>query len=406
LNCIKKNIKYLLFALIVCIIFLRCDSDKYLDNQFQLIDLEHANIVNISINNYNVNVDSVGQITTGIMLFSDSTISIQFIDKLYLAGFWVGCEDYEDPSANLSWVGTYPGSNYTSNWGENKRGVFYYARHTVDPTIIKWPLEYGYPVDETGNPIIMGDYMTWSALTSDSLEIPILSHPIPHLVYTHHVWGYSNWIYSFYDLKQSIFIRFTIQNIGAADLHNIYIGFYTDTDLLPYGNSTGYDYQNAISYTYTPTDTGWTNVAGITFLEINGETNPSSLITSHRIMRKNAVLDPDFGEIGFETAEQVLYALKGLSNSGESMIDPITLEPTLYAFTGDPVFGTGWLDTLGDVRSLINGPVLSIGAGETASVTVLLHYAKGEGLAEAIEHLRNEINIIRAMPESWIVDDN
>lgn len=110
MNCIKKNIKYLLFALIVCIIFLRCDSDKYLDNQFQLIDLEHANIVNISINNYNVNVDSVGQITTGIMLFSDSTISIQFIDKLYLAGFWVGCEDYEDPSANLSWVGTYPGS--------------------------------------------------------------------------------------------------------------------------------------------------------------------------------------------------------------------------------------------------------------------------------------------------------
>jgi hypothetical protein len=235
--------------------------------------------------------------------------------------------------------------------------------------------------------------MCWTFLTSDTtiLSKSILSEPIKNLRITQAVYGYKR-----DDLRNIIFIRYEIENISPKNWDGVYIGFYSDTDLSPNPmiNRTGYDSTRGLTYTYSDTST---IVTGFTFLE-----TPKSLgVTSHRIMRKNNYIDPDFGEYSFTSSEQILYALKGLSNSGRPMINPSTNRSTLYAFTGDPVSGEGWLDTEVDVRSMISSGPFSLSINEAQRITLVWVVNDGINLQDALTKLKSKVDQIKSGSELW-----
>lgn len=389
-------------TVLVCVFILiglfACEESKT-----DITDKERSDLVPLSetmldINDIQIRLDSLGRLMYG-QLADDTTISgSSYSPNLNcLSGFWVGQETASEYHANLIWNWE-PFSNFTSMISDSSGGIYRIEPTYIDPDTINWPFDLDFPSNGNDEPKLLGDLMLWMPLVSAQVESPgFYASPIPNVSYSYTVWAYDE-----PDLSKTMFLRLTIRNNSTSTLEDLRIGFFSDTDLDWSQNATGYDSLRALTYTYTPSDQGHTYVGGYTFLDVDGSREPALIVSSHRIMRKNNYLDPDFGEIDVTTPEQIIWAMKGLSNSGQPMINPVTGASTLYAFTGDPVAGTGWIDTQIDVRSLLNSGLVSIAAGEQISATVVFSVVIGDSLQEGINGLRETINEIRSKTELWV----
>jgi len=397
-----------------------CDSGKISGEDSGETGGTHAPqpAVEFQVNDISVVVDSSGQLTEMAWHSVDGEANLAF-----QAGLWLAAVQDGTPRANLAWVGTYPPTNYAASWGGKRSGVFLF-----DPNNLReddWPTEFGAPVDSDGNPHVFGDGMTWSVLGSRAVhEKTVLAQPLQNVLVRQSVYAYSN-----ADLEDVLFVRYEIENQSESSLNDVYVGFHADTDLeygkgfsadecesIALANRTAYDRFRALSYTYdydrardeTLASNGTTSacpatVAGLTFLASPTGSSPDDVVTSHRIMRKNDYVDPDFGEKGMTSPEHVLNALKGLSNLGSPMVDPVTGEETMYAFTGNPMAGTGWLDVPGgiDVRSLLASGPFALGPGESEVLVVAISAQSGATLSTAVKSLKSQVDRLHGAPELW-----
>jgi len=78
--------------------------------------------------------------------------------------------------------------------------------------------------------------------------------------------------------------------------------------------------------------------------------------------------------------------LKGISTTGNPMLDPTTGQATSYAFTGDPVAETGWLDvdTGTDTLLFLSSGPFSIAPGTHKMLTELVSIEAAPSLSEAL----------------------
>jgi len=83
------------------------------------------------------------------------------------------------------------------------------------------------------------------------------------------------------------------------------------------------------------------------------------------------------------------------------MINPITGNETKFAFNGNPITQTGWIDESLDVRSLLNTNEFSLYPKSTIYLTVVITIAGGNNLENAIINLKNKIDNIRLTTELW-----
>ena len=118
-------------------------------------------------------------------------------------------------------------------------------------------------------------------------------------------------------------------------------------------------------------------------------------------MRKNNYINEEYGEYSFNEPGQIFYAFKSLSNYGGQMINPMTGEPTRFAFTGSPVMNTGWLDTPIDVRSLLSTESFSLSPGETTWITVAWVITNDVSLANSLKKLKTQFEEIRKDASLW-----
>ncbi|QXD14142.1 hypothetical protein GQ464_011810 [Rhodocaloribacter litoris] len=208
-------------------------------------------------------------------------------------------------------------------------------------------------------------------------------------------------------------MQYEITNDATEAFTDLYIGFFADVDLdmgrcySLIANATGYDTARALSYTYPRAAAGDQDlgcpilVFGLAFLESPVASEAPHTVTSHTILRKNVGPEYDFSEATLRNPQDVLYRLQGLSSQGDPMIDPTTDTPTSYAFTGDPVTQTGWLDVPIDVRSLTAAGPFSLAQGQKKRFTVALIVAQGSVLSEALTHLRQQVDLVRSQAGLW-----
>lgn len=345
--------------------------------------LETNSVSTLNINDFNVELSQRGIISRGFW---------GNVGVIYMAGLWIGMDNSSQPRGDIVITKGLPNSNFTSQWGDKQLGVFtLYSNINYLPE--NWPINYGAPTNESGLPKIYGDEMCWTALQSDTTMKDQLYYasPINGLQVTEAVYGYKKDY-----LRSTIFIKYSITNLSTEIWNNIYVGFFSDTDLFNYSiNRTGYDSVRSMSYTY---DTTNNYVTGFSFME-----TPKNVgVGSHRIMRRNDYIDPDFGEYSFILPEQIILALKGLSNSGQPMINPVTGLVTKFAFTGDPVTHTGWLDTPVDVRSLLSTESFSLSPGETTWITITWVVTHDTvSLSNALSELKTIMDLIKADVSLW-----
>lgn len=83
------------------------------------------------------------------------------------------------------------------------------------------------------------------------------------------------------------------------------------------------------------------------------------------------------------------------------MIDPTTGEPTAFAFTGNPVTGTGWVDTRNEVRSLLSLAPISLAPCETVEFIVPIFTTISPSFEQGYEDLATLYDKVMSLRSTW-----
>lgn len=317
--------------------------------------------------------------------------------SIFEAILWLGVDDVTPPE-----ISNY---NYSCVWDSLEHGVYDVTSSNISYAKAMRLTEFGFPMDNSAQPRLLGDEMLWLSLIGKTgTRGNLTSNPVKDVRVSMSAFAYKR-----SDLKNVLFIRYDIKNTGSKDLNKVYAGYRSDTDVgFASDNLTGYLPDHGFTYTYVAPryynyedDSTFKQVCGFTFLKspLDGSGVPFG-ITSHRICRKNNYINPEFGEYK-AGLQEAMNALKGLSNDGKPMVDPTTGQNTMYAFTGDPVSKTGWLDTPVDTRNMINTGAFSLKAGETKTVVVLWVYTAETTLKGSLQKAKEQIEQIRTQKSLW-----
>ncbi|MGD2066489.1 MAG: hypothetical protein PVI43_04900 [Candidatus Bathyarchaeota archaeon] len=406
----KNGIIGILTFVIIALLFIKCEEDsptKPNNENGTVYNLTHYDDVLLKINNYYVYIDSSGAIGEATLFGLGESVGLgdNYIRILHKAGLWVGAYINGVAHANIIWVGSPRFGNFIAKSNDRRTGIYY-----VDPGILAEEnfnglIPYGFPSDQQNQPRLLGDAMCWSALETDtSANTGVYRNPIPNLRVSQALYSYMD-----SDLDQVFFLQYEIENRSSQRYDEVHVGFYSDTDLLYAENATGYDSSLGLSYTYSPQDSIFypkpSYVTGFTLLETPLENGNPVGVGSHRIMRKDINFNFAYGERFFNTPEEVLYALKGLSNFGNPMVNPTNSQETKFAFTGDPVAQTGWLDDIpNDVRSLLSSAPFTLASGERKRVSIVWVVESGQELAGALANLKSKIDNVKQSDHLWKFD--
>lgn len=343
----------------------------------------------LGINSFIIKQDSLAQLTQ----YDEEKHRIPSIWKgtIFNSGLWIAGEQKSIIRCNiLGATNSLERSNYTNTFKSEKLGVYFVNKSIIENPANSFPSNF--PLEENGKPKLYGDAMLFSVYRSDTTRTtPILQNPIRGLRFNQIVYAYKA-----QELSRSIFIQINIFSVSQG-LSNAFIGFWIDADLSQ--EKVGYDSINGISYIYRNLQNGENThtVFGYTLLHTPNSFNRQVGITSHRIMLKSS-LELEYGQ-SFNNSQNIYSTLKGLSNSGKRMVNPTTDKNTYFAFTGNPITNSGWLDTERDARQLLSSGPFNLNSDQR--LVVLMTYETGESLSEALVKLKLKVADIRNKPHLW-----
>jgi hypothetical protein len=312
---------------------------------------------------------------------------------------------------------------YKINKGDNASNNQDYAQ---------WPADLGAPYHdnnkngvwdpETDRPRLIGDQTLWTVyndLNTPARRSSGMTNPLGIEVHASY-FGYD----SFELLRNIMFIRWRIINKNDAAYDSVYIGMWDDIDLGDANDDlVGSDPFFDLIYTYNGDndDYGITGygmqppACGFMFLQgpmVPGGPDDSArfenrFIHGFRNLRSTASIaimksyqpyqDPPLGNVLFS-----LHAhnfMRGVDAKGSPIINPHTQDTTTFMFSGDPVTGTGWLQTdllpPRDNRSIISSGPFTLAEGDTQEIIGAFVIAQGIDRLHSITELRRTAEAAR-----------
>ena len=255
---------------------------------------------------------------------------------------------------------------------------------------MNWPTQDGAPVDAAGNPLLLGDELLWSVYNdaNPSLHNTQQGRTLPlGIEVTQSVFAFNR----SGPLANVVFVKFLLSNESSAALDSIYFSFWGDPDV---GNAfddlVGCDRSLDMGYAYNATNAdpvyGATPPAvGFQLLQgpmVPGSGSPLGMTAFARYVNGG---DP-------RTAGESYNLLRGLARDGSAVHendDPLA-PVTTFQVTGDPITGTGWLDTSqGDKRILVSTGPFHMEPGEFQEIIVAIVVGQGSDRLTSIADLRN-----------------
>ena len=210
------------------------------------------------------------------------------------------------------------------------------------------------------------------------------------------------------ELKNVIYQEFRVINRSSNVWTNAYLNLYTDDDLgISTDDAEGVDTNSSLAYTYNKTNNdGIYGIAppavGFTVirspLKFTGNNNDTVFYCEGKRIR----IRTGFKEIGLGST--VIYrddgleprnysenynAIRGLQNNGTPYINPTSIQPTKFVYSGDPVTGTGWLyPGESDARFYQGFGPLNMNPGDTQIIVIAQVIARGSSNLNSITKLR------------------
>ena len=371
----------------------------------------------VALETFGLRMDQHGFVTSGDIIGSETS----GVYAIYSGGLWISglqngalrSNGVYGASALLS-DGTYAFRSNLGPCSDSTGGVFRVSSDTTY-SATGWPTDAGAPVQVDGAPMAYGDQMLWTSMCSISKEnapdtdwysAPLQGLRVNQSVFTH-------------DAETSaVFIRYEITNESNAPMQEVYVGFKADPDWkVSVDNMVGYDASTSMSYVYNDAhkqsasgsvprpDAERGEVLGLTVLE-----TPRALgITSHRAVLKSVPFDNPFKEYGL-TAEANRNILMGLLNDGSPQVGySDDSHSGLFAYTGDSVAETGWIDGFmyegrrsgWDVRQIVSTGPFDIAPGETVTYTLAYVTQSGSDLGDGLRLLKQHASRLQSQPSLW-----
>lgn len=194
-------------------------------------------------------------------------------------------------------------------------------------------------------------------------------------------------------LGNIMFVKWTIINKSNTSYDSCFVAVWDDPDLGDASDDlVGCDTTLSLGYCYNgqPTDATYgTTPPAIGFDFFQGPESPKGsrnyLPMTSFVYYWNGAPDP-YGDP--EDATQMFNFMKGFTNDGTSYLDDEGT-PSRFVFNGDPVNGTGWLDSAPDDRRFLmsSGP-FTLAAGDTQVIVGAKIIAPGVNNLNAVQALR------------------
>jgi len=171
-------------------------------------------------------------------------------------------------------------------------------------------------------------------------------------------------------LGSTVFLEFKIIHKGSSVLDSAFVALWVDPDVGGFTDDlAACDTLAGRGYAYNATNTDATYGASPPAVGVD-------------LLRGAIVAGDTLGLYAFNsfvngtdptTPEQSYNYMQGLEAGGTTRINPTTGGPTRYMFSGDPVAGSGWLDTSpGDKRILLSTGPFTMVPGDTQAVLLAL----------------------------------
>lgn len=319
---------------------------------------------------------------------------------IYMSSIWVATEFNGYKKVNLNWF------NF-SNYSNSKFGgkVFTFSKTEIAAHPEKWPIQYGAPVNEGNSPKIWGDNIQWSAFANDSTATdPRNANGISGLKLVAYMFNYDD-----DSLKNIVFIRFDLKNESTKNYLNTLMGVFNDDDLRPSVESVGFDVENQIVYTYVQDSiviNNGHNSSDNTFVGHFVLKSPQNDIPSQQMYSSRKIFKHypnNYAEATIVTPEQFYWSLEGKDISGQSMINPSTGLETKFAFTGNPITKSGWIDPQPqDRRNMFSiYPIPEIKPQETVTFIIGHIVCHNSSQEKAFNQMKWQVKYLRNNPSLW-----
>jgi PKD repeat protein len=258
-----------------------------------------------------------------------------------------------------------------------------------------WPVDQGAPVDGTGRPLILGDATIWSLYNDARVSVPPeppRATPPLSVEVRQTTWASA----SYAPLSDVVFQRFQIRNASADTLDEAYAGLLVDATTFeffghvgePSRGLAGCDTALGLGYAYSAENCGRPNAVGVAILR--------GPVTSTGIAGADTLGLTAFQDRRYHSTDPVggtYNQLRGLLPNGEARheFDDPARPTTPYAYTGDPIAGTGWLyppSCYTDAEFYASTGPFRLLPGEEQQIVVAIVAATGSDRLDAVRRIR------------------
>jgi len=270
-----------------------------------------------------------------------------------------------------------------------------------DPDYDQWPASEGAPVDQFGQPLLLGDQTLWAVFndadysrhTSSCGGTAPLGIEVQQTVWGSDVPGEQTVVY----------IKYKFYNKGTNPIDSFFVSFWADPDLGDASDDlVGCDTTSGIFFSYN---------AGV-----DAVYNPDTPVWGGKLLSgpvvpsdgDTAIFDgqpmPGFRNLGMfsfgryingtdpQSAQETFNYMRGLNRNGSPYIDPFGYV-TRFPYSGDPVNGTGWLDNgPSDKRLMASFGNLHLDPGDSQQVVLKLVAYAAEDFSVAFTELKQALD--------------
>ncbi|TMQ47305.1 MAG: hypothetical protein E6K71_10310 [Candidatus Eisenbacteria bacterium] len=268
--------------------------------------------------------------------------------------------------------------------------------NTTSPDYLNWPVSQGAPLGKDGKPLLLGDVTIWSVYNDADPSQHIVQGTEPlgvEIQQTTFAFNRSG------PLGNTIFLRFKLINKGNFTIQDTYFSLWSDPDLGGFTDDlVGYDMTLGMGYCYNATNSDAVYGAmppAVGYCLLGGPIRSApcgsdTLGVTSFIKYINGT-DP-------RTADEVYNYLQGLHADGTPFhVNDDPDQPfTTFLVSGDPVAGTGWLDSNPADRRLAvtTGPFL-LQPTEAKEIAFAILVGQGTDRLSSISELRNTAGVAK-----------
>jgi hypothetical protein len=336
---------------------------------------------------------------------------------IYASGLWIGGKSSSDGVARVAVAeydyefGAGPIINGQSADPTLPRYRMYKIRRgddaTTNPDYADWPVADGAPVDEQGNPLLLGDMTVWCVFNDADVSYHTNMNAQPAGVEVQlTAFGFNRAD----ALGNAIFYKWKVINKGGHMLDTTYITIWSDPDLGDSGDDyDGCDTTLGLGFIYNGDAVdgvyGTPPSAGFDFLQgplVPGAPTDTArypdgrMFPGKKLLKMTSYLkySNDTTPLGNpNTGDEVLNYMRGLDRNGNAIIDP-SGHPSPFMFSGDPnsAYGpTNWIENgpPGDRRFMMTAGPFVMAPGDTQEIVAAVIIAQGASNTASVTALKN-----------------